>query len=85
MRARTMRNVALLTVAAAGGFMAFGQLTVTEPFIRFFYPGGRANKAAKLVVRSWSWVVATGLVPEHWPGDPPIGSTTIVVPGRRSG
>jgi deazaflavin-dependent oxidoreductase (nitroreductase family) len=82
---RLLRNASVLIVAAAVGWLVFGQLTVTQPFVRFFYPNGRPNRVARLVVRSWSWVVATGLVPARWPGQSAYGSATIVVPGRRSG
>lgn len=74
-----------MILAAIAGFFVFGQLTVTQPFVRFFYPNGRPNRVAKLVVRSWSWIVATGFVPSRWPGTPAWGSSTIVVKGRRSG
>jgi len=74
-----------LVLALLAGWLALGQATVTQPFVRFFYPHGRANRVAKLFVRSWSWIVATGLTPSRWPGEPPWGSSTIVVKGRHSG
>lgn len=82
---KRLMTVPLLLLGLIAGFVAFGQLTVTRPFSRFFYPEGHPNRAALFVVRSWSWLVATGLVPAQWPGEPVWGSTTIVVCGRRSG
>jgi hypothetical protein len=82
---RMARNIALLVLGLTVGWIVFGQLTVTKPFARFFYHDGRPNRVALLVNRSWSWVVAMGLVPERWPGNPAYGSATIVVRGRRSG
>jgi hypothetical protein len=80
-----LRRVVLSVLGLLAGYLAFGQLTVTQPFVRFFYPNGRPNRVAKLVVRSWSWQVAMGFVPSRWPGGPAWGSATIVVKGRRSG
>jgi deazaflavin-dependent oxidoreductase (nitroreductase family) len=82
---RLLKKASVLIVAAVAGWMVFGQLTVIPPFVRFFYPNGRPNRVAKLVIRSWSWVVATGLVPARWPGASAYGSATIVVRGRHSG
>ena len=82
---KRLRKIALLVIGLVAGYLVFGQLTVTQPFVRFFYPNGRPNRVAKLVVRSWSWQVAMGLVPSRWPGRIAWGSATIVVKGRRSG
>lgn len=35
--------------------------------------------------RLWYRIVAAGLVPSRWPGKPVMGSTTMEVPGRKSG
>ncbi|HVP04696.1 MAG TPA: nitroreductase/quinone reductase family protein [Dehalococcoidia bacterium] len=45
----------------------------------------KSNRYERIVNRLWYRVVAWGLVPRRWPGVPVIGSTTIEVPGRKSG
>lgn len=83
---KALRNMSLLALGLIVGWMVFGQLTVSKPFLRFFYhENGRPKRAGQWVVRSWSWVVANGLVPARWPGSPAWGPATIVVRGKQSG
>lgn len=45
----------------------------------------KSSKYQRVMNRVWYRIVAAGLVPKRWPGTPVLGSTTIEVPGRRSG
>jgi deazaflavin-dependent oxidoreductase (nitroreductase family) len=45
----------------------------------------KASRYERIMNRVWCWLVASGLVPESWPGRPKIGSVVLELRGRRSG
>ena len=45
----------------------------------------KSSKYQRTMNRVWYRIVAAGLVPRRWPGRPVLGSTTVEVPGRKSG
>jgi hypothetical protein len=80
-----MRWVRRVGFVAVGGIVAFLLMAVTPPLIRMMYPKGRPGPFARRVNRTWAWLVATGLTPEHWPGKPVIGPASLEVRGRHTG
>lgn len=45
----------------------------------------KSSFSERWMARAWCRLVGLGLVPEHWPGTPRIGATTLETVGRRSG
>jgi deazaflavin-dependent oxidoreductase (nitroreductase family) len=78
-----LRPVVLLLVAPIAIVLALPP--VSRLLLPHLYRQGRPTRAGRLVNRSWSWLVSTGLTPARWPGTPVIGPATLEVRGRRSG
>jgi hypothetical protein len=43
------------------------------------------SKLERVMNRVWYRLVALGVMPRRWPGNPTLGFTTLEVPGRKSG
>jgi deazaflavin-dependent oxidoreductase (nitroreductase family) len=72
----------VLRIFAILGLLIGGWLLIPK---RIFYQQRRPTRAGKAVNRAFSWAASVGLTPTTWPGDPPIGTITLEVRGRKSG
>lgn len=45
----------------------------------------KSSRSERVMNRLWCRIVAAGLAPRRWPGEPVIGAMTLEVPGRKTG